>query len=913
MKRIGIKYQLRITTLVPVLLVALLFALFYNGQFNRDLKQHISHIGEASIHQRLPVAQLAILRDDTRTLQGLIDASTINPELQALAFYNAKGQLLAYRGGKHSLNHLFSPPEFTGDYIENKQINPYTINFVAPITLPKFNLYSPATYTMPRSPIASQADEVLGWLSIDIDTKSMLIQRYQMYIVTIFITLLGLLISLSIHYYLSKKISAPIARLRRSMKQILSNEFETNIKVSSSGELGLIEQGCAHLQKEYLSTIQDLNQHIEVATADLQQSLELLEEKNIELSLDKKKTEEKSRQKAELIANMSHEIRTPMNGVIGFTNVLLESKLDPLQLDYVKTIKSSAQDLLAIINDILDYSKMDAGKLHLDCIPLDIRACIDEVLSLVAPSAHKKGIDLIPTTALSVPKTMLGDPLRLKQMISNLVSNAVKFTEHGYVLVRTNVEQETDRDYTLSIAVSDTGIGISAEDRTTLFTAFNQADTSITRRYGGSGLGLVICKKLAEHMQGRISLTSELYKGSTFTIHIKLEKLASYEVEKRQIHRFANLNVICFDDNPLHLEALCNGLGYWGINCIRIEAFNQLEKAFKTYNKHDLAFVSVNHGCEQQVAHVLKKQTIPSVLISKWPIQDYESLGAQGFLFKPPNMQKLHDTVDSLLNKGISSKTNNSKLEDLRTQLRQARPVLLVAEDNPVNRMLLHSMLGEKTNIETVENGKKAVDICNHKQFNVILLDLQMPQLNGLDAAELIHKESVLNKNTPVILISANSCDINKEHLSKAGIDLCLQKPIDEETLLRHLLDLIKKTKTTAINWPLCIQKVSGNQALATEFLARFVIELQKNREEFLTLMQLNDVQGLENAAHKLHGACCFCGVPTLQVNVANMENLARTAGHIDELQSVFTKVIQSIDDVLIEYRHSYRTRLVIN
>lgn len=902
MKGIGIKYQLRIMTLIPVLLVALLFALFYNGQFNRDLKQHISHLGEAYIHQLLPVAQLAILRDDNRTLQGLIDASTINPEVQALAFYNAKRQLLAYRGGKHSLNNTFSPPELTGDYIKSKQINPYTINFVAPITLPKFNLYSSAPYATPSSPIAFQADAILGWLSIDIDTKTMLIQRYQMYIVTIFITLLGLLISLSIHYFLSKQIYIPIARLKQSMKQILSNEFETQINVSSNNELGIVEQGCAHLQKQYLNTINELNQHIEVATADLQQGLELLEEKNIELSLDKKKTEEKSRQKAELIANMSHEIRTPMNGVIGFTNVLLDSKLDPLQLDYVKTIKSSAQDLLNIINDILDYSKIDAGKLHLDCIPLDIRACIDEVLSLIAPMAHKKGIDLIPATAVNVPKTMLGDPLRIKQMLSNLVSNAVKFTEHGYVLIRTNIEQESDKDYSLSISVTDTGVGISPEDQSTLFTAFNQADTSITRRYGGSGLGLVICKKLAEHMRGHIALTSEIYKGSTFSIYIKLEKLASYEAEKNQIHRFSNLKVICFDDNPLHLEALCNGLGYWGIHYIRVDAFNQLDKAFSTYSDYDLAFVSVNQGCEKQVAQVLQQQSIPCVLVSKWPIEDYEILGAQGFLFKPPNMQKLHDTVESLLNKVALTRTNNYELENLRAQLRLTQPTLLVAEDNPVNRMLLNSMLGKKTCIETVDDGKQAVAICNHKYFNAIMLDLQMPILNGLEAARLIRQESVLNKNTPIILISANNNALNQEHLKKAGIELCLQKPIDEEILLRHLLRIISKSKSSAINWPLCVQKVSGNKALAAEFLDRFVLELQKNREEFSLLMQTHDIQGIERAAHKLHGACCFCGVPTLQNHVAHMEHLAKDAQHIDELKSAFIALIQSIDAVLSEY-----------
>ncbi len=911
MKVIGIKYQLRLATLLPVLVVALFFAFFYNAEFDRDQKQHLQHLGEAYIHQLLPVAQLALLRDDKRTLQGLIDASTVNSDVQALAFYDAKHRLLAFRGDKHALPQMFSPPKVTSDSIESRQINPDTINFLSPITLPEFNVYASTSRSFLQNPLTFQANDVLGWMSLDIDTKPMLIKHYQMLIVTFLITLLGLLLSLAIHHSLSKRIYLPITRLRRSMKQVLSNEFETKIPITGGLELGIIGKGCVHLQKKYLDTIHDLNHHIEVATADLQHGLELLEEKNIELSLDKKKTEEKSRQKSELIANMSHEIRTPMNGVIGFTNVLLDSKLDPLQLDYVKTIKASAQDLLEIINDILDYSKIDAGKLHLDCTPLDMRTCIDDVLALIAPMAHKKGIDLIPSTAVDVPKIMLGDPLRIKQMLSNLVSNAVKFTDHGYVLIRTTLSKESEKEYALSISITDTGFGISPEDQTTLFTAFNQADTSITRRYGGSGLGLVICKKLAEQMRGRISLTSELYKGSTFTIHLKLEKFAPYESEKQQIHRFAELKVICYDDNPLHLETLCNGLGYWGIQCVRTTSFNQLETAFNTYPDHQLAFVSVHPGSEEQVSILLHQQSMPCVLISKWPIQNYEVLGAQGFLFKPPNMQKLHDTIDSLLNKVALTTKNHHELENLRSELRVAQPHLLVAEDNPVNRLLLNSMLGEKTYIETVDDGRQAVAICNHKHFNAILLDLQMPILNGLEAAGLIHSESVLNKNTPIILISANSFDIHQEQLQKAGIELCLQKPIDEEMLLKELIRLISKANPTAIHWSQCLQKVSGNQAMAKEFLDHFVIELHKNRDEFFFLWEGHDQEGLERATHRLHGACCFCGVPALERAVSNLEQMAKKAKSISSLTAEFRTLILCIDDVLEEYDRSYQTESI--
>lgn len=905
MKSIGIKYQLRITTLIPAFLVALLFAIFYNGLFGNDLKQHMSRLGEAYIRQLVPAAQYAMMRRDDRTLQGLINASTINPEVKALAFYNSDGQLLAYRGGKHSIHKPFNPPNFTGDYIESKQINPFTINFIAPVTIPKFNLYASTSSSAMVSPLAFRADDILGWLSIDIDTRSMLLKRYQMLIVTIFITLFGLLLGLTIHYFLSKRIYVPISRLRRSMKQILRNEFETEIPTTSKGELGVIEQGCAHLQKEYLSTLNDLNQHIEVATEDLQQSLELLEEKNIQLSLEKKKIEEKSRQKSEFIANMSHEIRTPMNGVIGFTNVLLESRLDPLQLDYVRTIKSSAQDLLGIINDILDFSKIDAGKLHLDCIPLNIRYCIDEVLTLSAPNAHKKGIDLIAITETNVPKIVLGDPFRIKQFISNLVTNAVKFTDQGYVLIRTKIEQETDKDYTLCITITDTGLGISAEDQNKLFTAFNQADTSITRRYGGSGLGLVICKKLCEEMQGRISLKSELNKGSAFTTQIKVEKLAAYEIEKHQTPPYTHLKIVCFDDNLLHLEALCKGLNYWGVDHVAVHSLNQLPTELENNKESTIAILNVNKNTEQQIAEIIAKyQQFSYILISKWLINDYAALGAKGFLYKPISIQKLQDIIESLNTSNLINPTKNEELENLRTQLRKLHPELLIAEDNPVNKMLLDSLLGTHAQITAVDDGEMAVSACNENKFNLILLDLQMPKLNGLESARLIRNKSHLNSHTPIGLISANTNDINAQELQKYGVNFCLQKPIEEKELLFQILQRADIAKNPAIDWQLCVQKVSGNQVLAEEFLAKFIEELKKNRLEFMQLMQAKNLTALGEVAHKLHGACCFCGVPILQKNVVHLERLIKKQVASEDLSSAFAELIQSMDAVLTEYQN---------
>jgi two-component system sensor histidine kinase BarA len=899
LKNIGLKYQLRMTTLIPMFVVALLFAFFYNAEFNNEQKHQLDHLGEAYIRQLLPAAQWAIIKNDKKTLQGLIDASLINQDIQSLAFYDAEGKLLAYRGGRPQ-----NPLPLNQRALNHKPSNPYNIHFVAPVRIPPYNLYSTATAISAQK----NPDPIIGWIAMNLDTTSSWVKQYKILLITVFTTIAGLLIGLLIHYFLTRRIYRPISKLRQSMKHILNGAVETPIRVSSPGELGVIESGCAYLQQKVVESLRDLNQHVETATSDLQQSHELLEEKNIQLMLDKRKSEEKHKQKSALISNMSHEIRTPMNGIIGFANLLMDCQLGPLEHDYAKTIRSSAQDLLNIINDILDYSKIDACKLQLDAIPLDIRACIDDVLTLTAPKAHKKGLDLIPSTAVNVPQTLLGDPLRLKQIITNLVDNAIKFTEQGYVLIRTRIEQETDKDYTLSITITDTGIGITPEEQATLFQPFHQADSSIPRRYGGSGLGLIISKQLAEQMNGRLTLCSEANQGTTFTVSIKLEKLMAYEIEKSQTRRFSHITALCFDENPLHLEALCHGLGYFGVTCIQVTELNQLEPMLRANPACHLAFISVNPGCEGALAPFLTQALVPCILLSKSFLPDYEKMGARGFLFKPPNIQKLQETITAIIDPSQAfilqpppPTIDSSALNPLRRQLHQIKPKLLIADDNPVNRRLYASWLTSNARIELVDDGEQAIDLCHQQRFDVILLDLQMPKLNGLLAAQRIRDESHLNQRTPIFLISANQQTLPASALKKQGIDRHLTKPIDEQSLLTHLLSTLAQTQTTAIDWSLCVQKMSGNEAHAREFFTHFISTLQQNRAELVQLMNQNNYHGLESAAHKLYGACCYFGAPTLQCQVATLENQAKLTDDHETLSQVFHACLEHIDNVLNE------------
>ena len=532
------------------------------------------------------------------------------------------------------------------------------------------------------------------------------------------------------------------------------------------------------------------------------------------------------------------------------------------------------------------------------------------MLTLAAPNAFKKGINLIAITEVNVPKTVLGDPVRIRQIVTNLITNAIKFTDQGYVLIRTKIEQESEKEYSFSFTISDTGIGISEEEQHNLFTAFNQADISITRRYGGSGLGLVICKKLCEKMHGRISLSSKVNKGSTFTVNLKLDKLLAYEIEKKQHRASSKIKALCFDDNPLYLESLCRNLEYLGIACQPIQYFQKLPQAVADTPDCNLIFISMNPGYEKQVEELLSKNNkITCVLTSKSPINECSLNAAHEVLYKPITMQKLHTLIEDLNDTEYDETVNHHELYALREQLSSLNPDILIAEDNPVNKMLLTSILSQHSALLVVDDGEMAVKACEEKKYHMLLLDLQMPKLNGLEAARMIRQHSLLNKQTPIVLITANSYDIVATDLIKSGVDFCLQKPIDEKSLLNQILGVINKTTDSSIDWPLCIQKVSGDRELAETFLAKFVEELQKNRDEFFQLWHQKNLNGLLYTAHKLHGACCFCGVPALEKQVTQLEKQAMNAGNVEELSNCFVELIQHIDAVLNEYHTHYSTK----
>ncbi len=347
-------------------------------------------------------------------------------------------------------------------------------------------------------------------------------ETYKALLISLLLVIGGVLLSLAIALRLSRAFTDPVFQLNEAVAKLKEGKLDTRVYTSAGPEFEQLESGGLNDMASELSKAQaEMQQNIDQATEDLRETLETIEIQNIELDFARKEALEASRIKSEFLANMSHEIRTPLNGIIGFTELLLKSPLPPRQQrDHLNTIRKSSEILLTIINDILDFSKIEAGKLILDRVPFQLRDIVEEVMVMLAPAAHAKNLDLVPLVYNDVPDNIMGgDPLRVKQVITNLVNNAIKFTQTGEVVLRASLEDE-DTEHnrvTLRLSITDSGVGLSRAQQQSLFNAFSQADASTARQYGGTGLGgLAISKRLVEEMGGKIGLESELGKGSTF-------------------------------------------------------------------------------------------------------------------------------------------------------------------------------------------------------------------------------------------------------------------------------------------------------------------------------------------------------------------------------------------------------------
>ena len=738
------------------------------------------------------------------------------------------------------------------------------------------------------------------WLVIELDNQPLAISQYRVFIVLITTGLLTLLLLLLCLNFYSRRWIAPMYEIRMQLQRLNADTLDQHMVINSTGELRLLQRDIANVVKRLHFSFLELKEHTEQTEDDLRRTLDTLEVQNITYKQARDQAISSNQAKSVFLANISHELRTPLNSIDGFIHLLLrQDNLSNDQSLYLQTIRKSSAHLLALINDVLDFSKIDAGKLELDKASFDLEEAIFDVMDMLSPLAAQKHINMAFYFADNVPPQVIGDALRFKQILTNLISNAIKFTPDGEIIVRARMEHDDIGQCHLHFSVQDSGIGLSGTDRKRLFESFSQGDASVTRQFGGTGLGLAISKQLVSLMHGQIGFEDNqerapTEKGSTFWF------TAQFEVDEEEIihPQYPELKVISYLAHPATANVLRHYLENYQVKHVESASILDL---FSRLNSSDIdidnTWLIVDHsGDTQALLREIRGRYQGHIAIYGYQMSlDLNMLNEYKArpLYQPLSRSSL---IQLLENKPIfeAEKHDDFKALDLN---------ILAVDDHLPNLIVLEALLGD-INVKTTkaQSGQEALQIIQDRiqqgaePFDLIFMDIQMPVMSGIDTTRAIRslESTIEGMKIPIIALTAHALADEKEKLLKVGMDDYVTKPIQMDQIIQILThwtsdNFVKPSKSqektirldtldpNILDWKQCIQLAANKEDLAQDLLKMLVDSFPTELNEIEQLIEMEDYPQLEHVLHRLYGATRYVGTPQLQVITGEFEQFVST------------------------------------